>query len=141
MTDLSLLVMALPQMRANAEALMADTCTVTHPGRGTTDPVTGHYNPNAGNPVYKGKCKMQSHGGIGAENTSLGSIVVSTMMRIDFPVGTTGLSVNDIVTITDSDDVTLLGARFRLVSQESRKTYATAMRWNVKEVSLNGGDD
>jgi hypothetical protein len=129
------------RLRGFAESLMADTCTVTHPGRGTTDPVTGHYDPDAGKPVYEGKCKVQSHGGIGAENTSLGSIVVSTMMRVDFPIGTTGLSVNDIVTITVSDDVTLLGARFRLVSQESRKTFATAMRWNVKEVSLNVGDD
>lgn len=130
----------LARLRAYAETLMTSECEVMRPSPQVTDPDTGKVTPTAPFTAYKGVCKVQSSGGIGAEDTSLGATAVTAMHRVDFPAHTSGLQTNDIVKITKSEDPTLLGARFRLVSQQSRKTHATAMRWNVKEASVHDGN-
>lgn len=58
--------------RQLAESLMTDQCRVTHMGKPVTDPETGLVEP-AANTVYEGRCKVQTSGGLVAENTGAAS--------------------------------------------------------------------
>lgn len=125
--------------RRDAEGLMTDQCTVTRPGESTTDPDTGL--PNTGTEqVYEGKCKVQTSGGLAAENTeggiveALGAVTPVWSMYVHFPYGTMGLLPGDVCEITEADDPNLKGRRLRLLNMQSEKTHSTACRWNVKEV-------
>lgn len=59
--------------RQLAESLMTDQCRVTHMGKPVTDPETGLVEP-AANTVYEGRCKVQTSGGLAAENTEGGIV-------------------------------------------------------------------
>ena len=124
--------------RANAESLMTDQCVVTRPGDTTTDPDTGL--PNTGTEqVYKGKCKVQTSGGLASEQTegsaaqAMGAVSLVWSLYVHFPYDTSGLRAGDVVEVTDSANPLLSGRRFRLVSPQSEKSHVTACRWNVKE--------
>lgn len=124
--------------RANAEDLMTDQCVVTRPGDTTTDPDTGL--PNTGTEqVYKGKCKVQTSGGLASEQTegsaaqAMGAVSLVWSLYVHFPYDTSGLRAGDVVEVTDSANPLLSGRRFRLVSPQSEKSHVTACRWNVKE--------
>ena len=41
--------------------------------------------------------------------------------------------------VVESADPALVGRRFRLVNMQSEKTHATARRWNVQEIPMEGG--
>lgn len=117
---------------------MTDRCTVTRPGESTTDPDTGL--PNTGTEqVYKGKCKVQTSGGLVGEQTegsaaqAMGAVSLVWSLYVHFPYDTSGLKAGDVVEITESTNPLLTGRRFRLVSPQSEKSHATACRWNVKE--------
>ncbi|MBU9111865.1 DUF6093 family protein [Bifidobacterium ruminantium] len=127
----------LAKARANAEDLMTDQCVVTRPGDTTTDPETGL--PNTGTtPVYAGKCKVQTSGGLASENVegsaaqSMGAVSLVWSLYIHFPFGTS-LRNGDLVTVTSSANPELVGRRYRMISPQSEKSWATACRWNVKE--------
>lgn len=126
------------EARRNAEDLMADECVVTRPGATETDPESGLPKPSSVK-VYEGKCKVQTSGGLASENVegsaaqSMGAVSLVWSLYVHFPYGTAGLQNGDLVTVTASVDPTLQGRRFRLISPQSEKTYATACRWNVKE--------
>lgn len=125
----------LPDMRQNARNMMTDTCEIRRPGTLDTDPDTGIDVFQPGELIYTGVCKLQTSGGIGAENTSLGGLVVSWSERLDLPWGTSGLAGGMIATMLTARDEQLAGMRVRLVSPQSVKSHATAVRWNVKEMS------
>lgn len=118
--------------RRNAESLMADTCVVSRKGPPITNPdgTVG----NTPTVVYEGKCKVQTAGGIGSETTQLGGLTQVWMLYVHFPHGTTGLKTGDIVTV-HSANPTVDGHKYRLVNPQSEQTWATAERWNVKEVN------
>lgn len=129
----------LSKARRDAEGLMTDQCTVTRPDESTTDPDTGL--PNTGTEqVYEGKCKVQTSGGLAAENTeggiveALGAVTPVWSMYVHFPYGTMGLLPGDVCEITEADDPNLKGRKLRLLNMQSEKTHSTACRWNVKEV-------
>ena len=125
--------------RQLAESLMTDQCRVTHMGKPVTDPETGLVEP-AANTVYEGKCKVQTSGGLAAENTeggiveALGAVTPVWSMYVHFPYGTMGLLPGDVCEITEADDPNLKGRKLRLLNMQSEKTHSTACRWNVKEV-------
>lgn len=128
----------LAKARANAEDLMTDQCFVTRPGDTTTDPDTGL--PTTGTtPVYAGKCKVQTSGGLASEQTegsaaqAMGAVSLVWSLYVHFPYGTAGLRAGDVVEVTESTNPLLKGRRLRLVSPQSEKTHATACRWNAKE--------
>lgn len=124
--------------RQLAESLMTDQCRVTHMGKPVTDPETGLVEP-AANTVYEGKCKVQTSGGLAAENTeggiveALGAVTPVWSMYVHFPYGTTGLLPGDVCEITEAADPNLKGRKLRLLNMQSEKSHATACRWNVKE--------
>ena len=120
--------------RAAAEALMLDSCKVERPGDPVTDPESGNVTPSM-SPVYEGKCKVQQTMSQGA-NPSAGSHAFTIQdSRVDFPVSAGPLMVDDVVTITASElDPQLVGTVFR-VAELFHKTYATAQRTRVDEVT------
>lgn len=127
----------LAKARANAEDLMTDQCVVTRPGDTTTDPDTGL--PDTGDTkVYEGRCKVQTSGGLVSEQTegsaaqNMGAVSLVWSLYIHFPFGTS-LRNGDLVTVTKSANPELVGRRYRMISPQSEKSWATACRWNVKE--------
>lgn len=127
----------LAKARRDAEGLMTDQCTVTRPGDTTTDPDTGL--PDTGDTkVYEGRCKVQTSGGLASEQTegsaaqNMGAVSLVWSLYIHFPFGTS-LRNGDLVTVTNSANPELVGRRYRMISPQSEKSWATACRWNVKE--------
>lgn len=113
---------------------MLDSCKVERPGDPVTDQESGTVTPSM-SPVYAGKCKVQQTMSQGA-NPSAGSHAFTIQdSRVDFPVSAGPLMVDDVVTITASElDPQLVGTVFR-VSELFHKTYATAQRTRVDEVT------
>lgn len=127
----------LAKARANAECLMTDRCVVTRPGVTTTDPDTG-LTTTGKEKVYEGSCKVQTSGGLASEQTegsaaqAMGAVSLVWSLCIHFPFGTS-LRNGDLVTVTKSANPELVGRRYRMISPQSEKSWATACRWNVKE--------
>lgn len=123
--------------RQLAESLMTDQCRVTRMGKPVTDPETGLVGP-AANTVYEGKCKVQTSGGLASENVegsaaqTMGAVSLVWSLYIHYPFGTM-LRNGDLVTVTKSANPELVGRRYRMISPQSEKSWATACRWNVKE--------
>jgi hypothetical protein len=121
--------------RQAAEALMLDACTVTADGPVTTDDLTG---ATSGTPAttYSGKCKVQQSAAMGQRvDVGEGSIV---LLRLDvhLPVGgSESVRRGQLVTITAAaNDTSLVGRTFR-VHDEAYKSFATARRLGVEEVT------
>lgn len=127
----------LERARKSAEALMTDECTVVRPSGSVTDPATGEVKP-ASTQVYAGRCKVQTSGGLASENVegsaaqAMGAVSLVWSLYIHFPFGTS-LRNGDLVTVTKSANPELVGRRYRMISPQSEKSWATACRWNVKE--------
>lgn len=140
------LTSVLPSLRAYAESLMTDSCRILRKGVPVTDPATGLVS-TTDTTVYEGKCKVQTSGGIAAENTeggivqSLGAVTPVWSLYLHLPYSTSGLQPGDVAEITQSSDPNLVGRRLRLLNLQSEKTHATACRWNVKEVADGGQAD
>ena len=127
----------LERARENAESLMTDECTVVRPGEAVTDPATGEVKPTS-TQVYARHCKVQTSGGLASENVegsaaqAMGAASLVWSLYIHFPFGTM-LRNGDLVTVTQSANPELVGRRYRMISPQSEKSWATACRWNVKE--------
>ena len=130
-------------MRRHAESLMADTCEIVRRGDPVTDPETG-VAATRDTLVYRGRCKVQTAGGLASENTegglvqALGSVAPVWSLYLHLPYGVQGPRSGDTVRIVRSADQTLTGRRYRLVNPQSEKTHATAQRWNIQAI---GGHD
>lgn len=128
----------LPGMRAQAEALMVDSCTITQPGSGAPvfDENTGKYVDPAPVTVYTGKCRVQVPNV--AENLTDSGERAWTVQDalVMLPVdGSEGALVGHTVTITAASlDAQLVGKRYT-VTAAHHKTFATARRLRCKEVS------
>lgn len=128
----------LAKARRDAESLMTDQCVVTRPVESTTDPDTG-LTATTVRGVYQGRCKVQTSGGLASEQTegsaaqAMGAVSLVWSLYVHFPFDTVGLRAGDLVEVLDSANPLLKGRRFRLISPQSEKSYATACRWNAKE--------
>lgn len=123
--------------RAAAEALMVDACTVTTAGTGTTDDLTGEVTGGT-TTLYTGKCKVQQSGrGAQGQRTDAGELS-SVLLRLEVHlpvVGTESVTRGAIVTVTAAaNDTALVGRTFQ-VHDLSFKSYATARRLGVEEVT------
>lgn len=121
--------------RAAAEALMTDTCTITRAGTPTTDPDTGEVTDNP-TTVYTGRCKVQQ-ANVQSRPQSPGEAAVLMVRReVHLPVATSGgIRAGDLVEITACPlDPDMVGRRLR-VRDEHGKTFATARRLGVEEVT------
>lgn len=134
MTLLDDVTLALPNLRAEAELLMVDACTITRTSTGDVfDPDTGTYTASAGTAVYAGKCKIQyrsaSTADVGEQQLTLHSL------EVHVPMSVTDVTVDDVVAITAAvHDASLVGRTFRVID-DFAKTYATARRLRCEEVT------
>lgn len=110
---------------------MTDACTVQRVTGTTLDPVTLAETPIYST-VYTGKCRVQSNSGQ-VYRPEVGEQAINiTRQTLQLPLGTAGLAVDDIATITSASDPDLVGRRLTLVNVEL-KSQATMRRWSVEE--------
>lgn len=135
---------SLKRLRRYAESLMTDSCRISRYGAAVTDRETGDVTA-AETVVYQGRCKVQTFGGLAAENTegglvqALGAVTPVWSLCLHLPYGAAGLLPGDVAEITEAADPNLKGRRLRLLNLQSEKSHATACRWNVKEVGNSNG--
>lgn len=141
MDVLSMVDVALPRLREQAERLMTDRFDIMRPtGAMSVDPETGASVPGQ-TMVAQTVGKVQTSGGIASQvvsasgdSSNVGGNVPTWSLYVHFPVSMTGLRVKDVAVCTASRDPDLVGKRLRLVNMQSEKTHATARRWNVQEI-------
>jgi hypothetical protein len=125
-------------MRAQAESLMVDTCTITRPaGPPTFNADTGQYSdPVAPLTVYTGKCRIRTRTSVLRDRiTQAGEAeVVIWPYIVAVPVTDVDVAVLDIVTITASTDPALVGHAMR-VRIANLATNATARRLDCEEIA------
>lgn len=128
---------ALPDLRAQAESLMVDACTITGGGgEPAWDDSAGEWTTSAGSTVYAGKCRVQVPN-VAEQNADAGEREWTIQAAIvSLPVaGSEAVQVGHVITITDCPwDVSLEGVTFR-VTAEHRKTHATARRLRCEELT------
>lgn len=120
--------------RTAAEAGMADACTIKRLDTGsTTDPDTG-YPTSTYTTLYSGKCRVQQQAVVARPHDVAEDEVLIVRFDLQLPVvGTEGLQVNDVVTITAAvNDADLVGRTFD-VWELAHKSEATARRIGITE--------
>lgn len=124
----------LAQARADAEALMLDTCTVARRGTPSTNPTTGAVTVTS-TTLYSGKCKVQ-HSGLAAQTAeAAGRTATIERPTVHVPVGAFAPRPGDVITITDSEtDASLVGRVYRVAAAQV-KSLASAYRLPVEEVT------
>ena len=127
---------ALPEMRAHAESLMVDACTVTGPGgEPVWDEDAGEYTTPAGAVIYTGKCRVQVPN-VAEQNADAGEAEWTVQAAIvSLPVGgSEGVQVGHKVTIpAAAHDSALAGAVYTVTAGHA-KTQATARRLRCERV-------
>jgi hypothetical protein len=123
---------ALPILRAEAESLMLDACTISRK-TGTSTDADGVVTDTYGDPFYSGKCKVQVRD-VDPKNPEAGDRAYTILtLRVDVPVSVTGVETNDRITITGSTfDPDLVGRNFRVVAP-FHGSLKTARRLPVEE--------
>jgi hypothetical protein len=123
--------------RRQAEALMLDQCTIRPiTGHSDPDPDTAKVLPAYGPPVYTGKCKIQTQKPFPSTPDAGEHLWTVGPLYLHLPVvGSEQVATGHEVVITASvGDPANVGRIFRVKSGD-RKTYATAFRPLVEEVT------
>jgi hypothetical protein len=127
------LAQVLPELRAEAESLMVDACTVGRPGDPVTDPNTGVVTAPL-TPLYAGKAKVQTWQAQESNPEAGGATFTVQRYAVHVPVGSFSPEVGDVVTITAAAlDANLVGRKYRVVAL-LHKSMATAYRLGVEEM-------
>ncbi len=130
-------VLALPGFRVEAESRMVEACTIAHPGGAATfDPNTGAYTDPAGTVFYTGPCEVQVSDGVTAQDSEAGGTELTVLrLMVKIPVAVEGVVIDDVVTVTASLlDPDLVGRVFRVTAGHA-KSFLTARRLQVEEIS------
>ena len=127
---------ALLELRAHAESLMPDTCTVSRAtvdedGQLVRDPRTGE---PVRSEVYSGKAKRQGYEAYEQSPEAGGHMFAVQRYSVHFPVASFEPAVDDLIVWTASvHDPDLPGTRDRITGLFN-KSLATAQRVYVEEV-------
>lgn len=125
----------LPGLRAEAEALMVDACTIGVESRSDVlEEETGEYELIVAEPVYSGKCQFKPGGTANREVDVAGQQRVETAAVLKLPVvGSELVTKNMIAIFTSSEhDPALPGVRVRITGP-FHSSYATTRRFAVEE--------
>lgn len=125
---------ALPELRAEAEGRMVDTCVIGAESN-EVDPDTLDTVVTPGSVQYEGKCRIASRSSAVSERESAGQAFSEQSLVLSIPVAESGnVRVNSIVKVTAVDAVTgdpaMVGRRFRVAGLASG-SQATAARFPV----------
>lgn len=124
-------------LRADAESLQTDACTITHAGAGdgTFDETTGQTTPPAPTTVYAGACRLRVPMLADREQLSGEHQFTTQDAVLSLPMSATDVSVDDLVSITASTlDEDLVGCQF-VVMAILHASQVTARRLVVREVT------
>lgn len=127
----------LAQGRAAAEALMLDACTVTRPtgGPGPIDQQTGERGPAPTTTVYAGPCKIQTYEPHEAAREVGAHAYIEQRYHLHVPVAVSGIRPGDTATITTAvNDSRLVGRTYRVAGLH-HKSWATAQRLLIDEIT------
>ena len=131
---------ALPQLRAEAERNMTDTCTITRAGvgKGPWNDATGQYDTPARVTIYTGKCRVQIKSVVASSSRQDAGerAGIAQELELQLPVvGTEGVAIHDVATVTGASlDASLVGRMFTVTARHE-KSQATARRLRVIEVT------
>jgi hypothetical protein len=119
--------------RIAAEALMVDTCTIKRLTGSSTDQDTGVVTPTYST-TYTGKCRLKLPTAV-ARPITVGEAQEFTQHPIlSLPATTTGIEVDDIVTITASLLMPSLVGRVFHVRAKPGQSHMTAARFEIMEI-------
>lgn len=128
---------ALPGLRREAEGRMVDECIIRRPGGPPVfDPNIGDYTDPDETLVYEGRCEVQISDGLTASTAEAGGTELTIRrLTLKIPVAAPSPLVGDLVEIVACrHDASLAGAEFRVAAGHA-KTFATARRLHVEEVT------
>lgn len=128
----------LADFRADAEALMIDTCTITRAGEGIGpfNDETGQYDPPARLTIYTGKCKIQDNQIIaGSTSSDAGERnVIVQGSELQLPViESAAVAINDVSHIDNCVEDPSLTDHEYTISARHGKSQATSRRLRVTE--------
>ena len=129
---------ALPDLRAQAESLMVDTCVIRRQNGTAPDPVTLAEVP-VFEDVWSGPCRIQRSGALSpSEQTPGGYEFGLNSVLAQLPIASTGIRRGDVLEVTAVgavSDPALLGA-VATVQADMSKTHATKRTLVCEGVSL-----
>jgi hypothetical protein len=129
---------ALPELRAHAESLMVDTCTVTRASSGApvVDNNNGTVTPAAPRTIYSGPCRVQVPDAAEKIEEAGGDALSVQAAIISLPVaGSEAVAVGDVVTVTSATFDADLAEVDYVVRGLHRKSHATARRLRCEETN------
>ena len=134
------LAAALPELRAQAESMMLDTCVITDgAGEPTWDEASGSWVHAPGGTLYEGKCRVTMQDLQPGTAEAGDATYVVSRPRVDLPISSPGpFPVGAVVTFTalgPATDPALLTSALKVVQETSKKSYATARRLACVEVT------
>jgi len=122
------------QMRAQAESLMRDTVRIVRPGQPVTDPDTGQVTVPT-TVLYEGCGKVQTTAAQGVAAADVGGeFPTVTRLTIHVPVGVADCLPGDVAEVVASVGG-MAGRKFRILERMPQKTWSTAFRFPVEEVT------
>lgn len=124
---------ALPELRAQAESRMRDSCTVTRPGAPVWNPTTLQ---NDATPVtvYTGKCRVKAAVMRDRTVTVADQALIESQFILSLPIDTSAaVEKDDVVTIDSSaTDLATVGRTYRVIAAPA-PSDATARRFPIRE--------
>jgi hypothetical protein len=118
--------------RRAAERLMVDTCAITRVTSTVTNPDTGQLTRTS-IPVYTGKCRLKLPVAIGRPDDVGGAQEFTQHPILSLPATTTGVQIDDLVTITASALMPSLVGRVFHVRAQPGQSHMTAARFEILE--------
>lgn len=115
--------------------LLTDVCSIVRRVPGAFNSTTGGYAPPTDTPVYSGVCRIAPLSGIASRVQVGEEAVIDRGHWVFLPPDATGPKVEDVVTMTEAEDSTLVGREMvvRDMAAEHSPLTATAARWLVVE--------
>lgn len=122
--------------RQATDRLLIDTCTIVRPGaaEATLDEATGALVPPATTPVYAGVCRLRQRAGGATGDVDAGEQQISLRdYLLEIPWDSTPPEVNDLASVTVSDDAHLAGRELR-ITQVHHSSTLLVRRMTVEDV-------
>lgn len=113
---------------------MVDSCTIRRPNESAVDPDTGVITP-AYTLIYSGPCRIQQRTPRAQPRNVGEAEVFVARLELHVPTSVTGVNSDDLVNITSSShDQDLIGRSWH-IRELAHKTYASARRFSLIEVT------
>lgn len=110
------IVSVLPELRAANASLLVDVGRIVRPDARTFNPTTGALTTPEST-VHRGPCRMRQPNGIAEAERLFGDTqITASRFLACWPHDLTGIRIDDVVILEETDDADLLGRRFRILA-------------------------